>query len=726
MKISFRKEHLFLLILFLFALGLRLVYLGQLRDSPLFDAPIMDAEYHDQWALAIRDGQPFHEGPYFRAPLYAYFLAGIYTLFGHSYLAARVVQFFIGSLSVLLVYFLGKRTFGPAVGKIAAALACVNGAFIYFEGELLIPVLIVFLDLVLVLAVLSAQERPAWWRWLGCGAILGLSAIARPNVLLFGAVLVPWVMMRLRRRGLSMKKSLVHISGLLLGTVLTILPVTVRNCAVSGDFVPIASQGGVNFFIGNNQQADGVTAIVPGTRDSWWGGYHDAIALAEEAEGRSLKASEVSNYWFKRGLKFVQDDPGAYLRLLLKKLALFWGGAEISNNKNIYFYSSMTPLLAILIRPGPIFCPFGILAPLALVGMLLAWRRKERKGQLLTVFVFSYMASVVLFFVNARYRLPVIPFLLPFAAYGLVYLFRNRRQARVVPSMGLILALGLGINLNLAGYPVSRLEDSYARLGYAYLVKKMYQQAEVEFHRALSINPQYRRVTPARLYSITGLAQVYQETGELDKAIDRWKEAVSLRPYMTESLFLTGPEMKNLRYQLACAYYARGRLEDAIAQWEEILRLWPRAMESYIKLGNAKEDRGQYHEAIAVLERAIQVNPRYYLAYYNLGNLYTKLARFEEAADRYKRAIEINPNFADAYINLAWLYSQINVHLDEGIELVMKALQMDAGVGAYWETLAELYIKKGELERARGIFRQMIKREPEETYWRRRLEELGG
>ena len=176
MKAFSRKEGVFLLLLFLFALGLRLVYLGQLRGSPMFDAPIMDAKYHDEWAQSIQKDwlqstTPFHTGPFFRAPLYAYFLALIYTIFGHSYLAAGIVQLLMGSLSCLLIYWLGKKTFNPLVGKIAGVLAAAYGTFIYFEGELLIPVLILFLDLALILAVLSAEKRPGWWRWHG-GRIL--------------------------------------------------------------------------------------------------------------------------------------------------------------------------------------------------------------------------------------------------------------------------------------------------------------------------------------------------------------------------------------------------------------------------------------------------------------------------------------------------------------------------------------------------------------------------
>ena len=717
MRVFFRREGVFLIVLFFFALGLRLVYLGELRSSPLFDAPIVDARYHDDWAQAICDGETFREGPYFRAPLYPYFLAAIYTIFGHSYLIVRIIQFLIGSGSCLLIYFLGKRVFNPTVGRVAAVLASVYGTFIYFEGELLIPVLILFLNLALILAVLSAQERPGWWRWLGCGAILGLSAIARPNVLLFGVVLLLWIFLRMRRRGL--RRVVVYLVAFCLGVLLVILPVTVRNYVVSKDFVPIASQGGVNFFIGNNRDSDGATAIVPGTRASWWGGYYDVIQLAEEAEGRPLKASEVSNYWFNRGVEFVRDEPGAFLRLTIRKLVLFWGAAEISNNKDIYFFSERTPVLGVLLWPGIVFCPFGIVAPLALAGMVLAWRRREagekgrkrRRGkgkELLVLFVFTYMVSIILFFVTARYRLPVIPFLLPFAAYCLVCLFRERRRAAILLSVGLILFFGLVVNLRLTGDPFPTQAESYTSLGNVYMAKEMYDQAEEEFRQALAIDPSWSR-------AVAGLARMYDATDMVDEAIEHWQQVISISPGMAESHF-----------HLGFSYYARGDLDEAIAQWLETVRLQPELAQPYLQLGNAYQDKGQYEDAIANFKQAVSVNPRYVIANYNLGHLYKELGRIDEAVEQFKQAFGINSNFADAYNSLAWLYSQEGINLDEGIELIKKALQLDESSAAYWDTLAELYIRKGELDRAAEIFRQMIQREPQETFWKQRLEQVGG
>ncbi len=707
MKPFSRKEILFPLLLFLLALGLRLIYLNQLRGSPLFDAPIMDAKYHDQWAQAILRGQPFHEGPYFRAPLYAYFLAGIYALFGHGYLFPRILQFAIGSFSCLLIYRLGKRTFGPMVGRVAAILAALYGTFIYFEGELLIPSLILFLDLSLILAVLAAEEKPAWWSWLGCGAILGLSAIARPNVLLFGVVLLPWLVVRLRRRGLGWRKALMHVIAVVLGTALVIAPVTIRNYFIGKDFVPIASQGGVNFFIGNNRDANGYMAWAPGTRPDWWGGYWDAVQLAEEAEGGPLKASQVSNYWFKRGLEFMRDEPKAALGLLGKKLVLFWSGPEIGNNKDIYFFSRRTPPLNLLLWPRPIFCPFGIIAPLALTGMALAWRRREGRIGLMVLFIFSYMASIVPFFVTARHRLPAVPFLLPFAGYALVSLLRSKGFIRIVWPVGLLLILALLVNLNLAGVPSLSGVESHMTVGHAYREKKLYPQAVAEFQQALSIDPQHVR-------SIAGLARVYGEMGDTNMTIELWQRAIALRPDEWEFHFLLG-----------FSYYFKERYDDAIIEWQETTRLKPEFPTAYLELGKACREKGLYQEALTAFQQALQVYPQYAAAYYHLGQISLELGQVDEAVEHIRRAVELNPQYAEALHGLAKLYGRLGQNLDQGVELARRAVELDGSRGAYWETLAELYLKKGQRGEAIEIFRRMMLQQPDNPHWRERLDQVG-
>ena len=55
-------------------------------------------------------------------------------------------------------------------------------------------------------------------------------------------------------------------------------------------------------------------AIVPGTRADWWGGYHDSVRMAEEAEGRALALDVATDQ--HRGLLRIGDCAAkTYIRL---------------------------------------------------------------------------------------------------------------------------------------------------------------------------------------------------------------------------------------------------------------------------------------------------------------------------------------------------------------------------------------------------------------------------
>ncbi|MGD8396211.1 MAG: glycosyltransferase family 39 protein, partial [Candidatus Eiseniibacteriota bacterium] len=418
------------------ALVVRAVHLIGLLGDPLFDEPRMDPLYHDTWARHIAAGQLTADEPFFRAPLYAYFLGGIYALSGGSILVARAVQLALGALVPLLVTRIGRRIVSPRVAIAAGLVAALNPLALRFEGDLLVEgpfVVLVMLALHLQMRALERPSAAAWW-W--TGLVFGLAAITRPNILAF-VVLLPLVIWMARRRWpwQSISERATGISApfargtptpwrefaaLALGIILPILPVLVHNAA-AGDPTPIATQGGVNFYIGNNPHSDGFTAVVPGTSANWWGGYNDAITQAQQARGRELRMSEVSDYWLGEGLRFIASRPHAALELALRKLYLFWWGAEISNNEHVYFLRRYSlPLRAMLWYHG-IHAPFGILAPLALIGMAFAVRRRPRALPLV-VFVLAYMASVVLFFVCARFRYPVTPVLALFAVYAVAVL----------------------------------------------------------------------------------------------------------------------------------------------------------------------------------------------------------------------------------------------------------------------------------------------------------------
>ena len=106
------------ILIFLLALAVRVIYLIDLKETPFYSNFTLDTEYNDALAEKIAGGEWVGKEVFFRSPVYLYFLAVIYAVFGKALTFIRVVQFVIGALSCVLLYLIGKRLFGKkAHGK---------------------------------------------------------------------------------------------------------------------------------------------------------------------------------------------------------------------------------------------------------------------------------------------------------------------------------------------------------------------------------------------------------------------------------------------------------------------------------------------------------------------------------------------------------------------------------------------------------------------------------
>ena len=307
-----RIDYRNILIVVAVAVTLRLVFfILYKQNNPLFYHPIMDAKFHHEWALEIMSGNFWGDAVFFRAPLYPYLLSLLYKISGSSIAFAILFQQLIGTCTAALIYVTARQFFVPRVSMLAGVLAGLYWPFVYFEGDLLIVTLIVFFDVLALFLLTKSIRADRIGLFIVSGIVLGLSAITRPTIIILLPVLP--LAIHLYDRSLSKPGATRRWLGRTLvvyaSIATVVLPVIVRNYVVGRDIVPIASQGGVNFYIGNNPESDGRTAIVPGTRWDWWGGYEDAIRMAETARGRPLKPSEVSNYYFERGLAFIAGSP---------------------------------------------------------------------------------------------------------------------------------------------------------------------------------------------------------------------------------------------------------------------------------------------------------------------------------------------------------------------------------------------------------------------------------
>jgi len=620
--------------IFIIALSVRLVYLSRLVKSPLFDSPTMDAAVHDDWAYQLaKQGQEPSQAPYFRAPLYAYFLSIFYRLGERgpgTYLLIRLVQFILGSLSCVLIYVLGRRFYGPRVAAIAGVIAALYWPYIYFEGELLIPALLLPLILggFVIFSEAVGNGRIAWFA--ASGACFGLASITRPNILLFFPILVAWYLWPGRDKPFEWQR-LRAMVVLSLVIACCIVPVTMRNFFVGKDVVLISSQAGVNFYIGNNQHSDGKTAILPGTRATWWGGYLDSIRMAEQALGRSLRPSEVSRFWFWRGVKFLFGNPLQAGKLYLKKVRYLLNNVEISNNKNIYFFRNYAGLINL-----PLFTGFGIILPLAISGLVFA--RRGRYWWLQTLFIAVYSFSIVLFFVNGRFRLPLTPFLILAAAAFIVDLVRHKRHLKALAvRLGLALALAIGlrlISLPLPPADVEGISDGHFMLANAYVRKGMLDAAYANYRKGISLREPYR----SRSY--LGLGKVELAKGKLSDAERNLSEAWRLNP-------LVRGDIVNLLVEENQLEFARRLFESGDSTDQ---------MKAGYYLGFADRflRQGEYTMAATYYQRVIELDKSSVGAFVNLGNIYDMVHNDpQRAITVYREGLRYHPDNEALKHNLA-------------------------------------------------------------------------
>ena len=113
-------------------LSLRVLYLRQISSDIFTRNLIIDAKFYDEWALGLLRGAWNSKEVFHQDPLYAYFLAGCYAIFGHEPSMVRFVQALLDVGTLGLLYVLGSMLFNARTGVIAALLAALYGPMVYY------------------------------------------------------------------------------------------------------------------------------------------------------------------------------------------------------------------------------------------------------------------------------------------------------------------------------------------------------------------------------------------------------------------------------------------------------------------------------------------------------------------------------------------------------------------------------------------------------------------
>jgi tetratricopeptide (TPR) repeat protein len=254
--------------------------------------------------------------------------------------------------------------------------------------------------------------------------------------------------------------------------------------------------------------------------------------MPESDAGKYLKSSARSQWFFSTTFRFIFTHPIKWLKVFLKKFTLFWNGYEFDPNYDIQYVKKYSSLLRIMMcRFAGIYIPFGIIVPFALLGIFLVLKNKSRFNRsnlfLLLAYTGVFSISVILFLIKARYRLPIVPVFILFAAYGIYHLFITVSKGNFSWATGSnFLFLCLFILLcNFHFYKINSKDyfPLHYYLGLNYVIRKNYNAAVKEYELALKEHNNQSDV-------YTELANTYIDMGKMFKAYMACKNALKINP----------------------------------------------------------------------------------------------------------------------------------------------------------------------------------------------------
>jgi Flp pilus assembly protein TadD len=602
-----------LVLLAALALALRAIYLFELRDTAFFSILIGDSLQFDMLARRILSGDWTGSDVFYQAQLYPYLLALAYSVFGHDPFIVRVLQSILGAASCVLLAVAGRRFFDARTGLIAGGLLAIYPPAIFFDGLIhkSSPDLFIITVLLVAIAACTDSPRPRWL--LLAGVALGALAWNRENARVLYPLIAVWLLLLNSRVPLRTRATWVAIFTA--GMAAVLVPVALRNARISGEFFVTTSQFGPNFYIGNHRGASGgYEPLVPGRGNALFE-REDAIRIAEAGRGRTLTPGEVSDYWWERTVADIREAPGVWLGLLARKAWLTFAAGEPIDTESIEAYAASSRLLRALA-----WFDFGILMGLALFGV---WMTRARWRMLLVLYgTFVVMAiSVVMFFVFARYRFPLAPLAMLFAAAALASLL----EVRTMPSRSWLAAAGLSVGVAvLLHLPVrTSTDETYANYGSELLRLGRPGEAVPLLRDAVRTDPSH---VPVRL----SLALALQQTQQREAALEELNTAVRVDPQSAEA-----------HAGLAIALHQQGKPQDAIVHYREAIRLKPDSVEAMSNLALALQEIGDSAAAISQFQRAIELQPRSVPLRMNLGQLLLDTGRPGDAIATFRQAAAV-------------------------------------------------------------------------------------
>ncbi len=384
-----------------------------------------DSEWYVRTASELAAGQGFVYSVSSQQPLAAWpigypaFLAALFLVTGPSIFIAKIANIVLSVMCVGLTYYIAERIFNKAVALVAALLLGIMPGMIVYSSlassDLLFMTMTTLCFAILVKTWVAdgqtGSNNGSKLEAFGLGLASGAMSLVRAT----GLTLFPlWVIGYLiGARNFSVRRRVTWLGLALLGSVVILSPWTIRNYLEFHEFIPVSTNGGANFWIGNNPNA--------------FGGYYFPNNASENPL-YSLIGTEtvIDKMGYSLGFQFIRENPLRTMQLIPAKLFYLVNSNDFGLHWNrLSAIASDQPGTGN--RPTAITNLFYIILVLfSLIGLgKLVFEPNRKFIHWLGVFFVVYWVITCLpFFGQDRFMMPAWPFLATYAAYGFIAILK--------------------------------------------------------------------------------------------------------------------------------------------------------------------------------------------------------------------------------------------------------------------------------------------------------------
>ena len=347
-----------------------------------------------------------------RPPAFPYIAAAIISLGGNANINLTIYQVILSAFTSSLIYALGRALYSEITGTLAAWLSVIYFPLIDMARLIGSDTQFIFF---LVLNAWALSRSSAIKMFALGGVLLGIACLTR-GAALAAAPLIGLLGLTKMGTPTPLKRRLISISTLAIAAAVTLSPWTIRNWIEYRSFVPVSSEGGLNF--------------LQGTQISYLESRTGEIELARRLIGdpnanhytmiRPEHQTALMNYWWQMWI----TDPLEHLHLRLISFADFWSPVE-----RVRYYS-------IGISTIYSWVTYTVVLFFFIIGAFLTvkeWRPGTYflLGSILGVMILHTLTHAE----QNRYRLQVEPFIIIIAMYGAEWIV-NHYRARLAQRIG--------------------------------------------------------------------------------------------------------------------------------------------------------------------------------------------------------------------------------------------------------------------------------------------------